>query len=156
MAIDFAKILRRFQRRGRKHEAEEAMAEITTEAAMPITDPVKISMPISSQSLVALEDTVSLNTVRVVRVGKDVSEFRKWHQGTNTEDSVHRGYSYYYENDPILHTNEPVDIPEDAVPYLDDCDYEVLAAQLARQQSLIRRQLYRMSMLWHRPPTSMV
>ncbi|KAJ2779841.1 hypothetical protein GGI15_003751 [Coemansia interrupta] len=104
----------------------------------------------------------SLNNVRIVRVGRDVSETRRWYQ-SNTDIStanagaggVLRGYSYYYENDPLLYTDEKRDIPDNAVPYLDDCDYEQLAAQIARQQSLLRRHLHRMSLMLSRRPAEM-
>ncbi|KAJ1844694.1 hypothetical protein LPJ73_005084 [Coemansia sp. RSA 2703] len=105
----------------------------------------------------------SVNNVRIMRVGRDVSETRRWYH-SNTDVStaggggggVLRGYGYYYENDPLLYTDEKREVPDNAVPYLDDCDYEQLAAQMARQQSVVRRQLHRMSLMLSRRPAEML
>ncbi|KAJ2706540.1 hypothetical protein FB645_001550 [Coemansia sp. IMI 203386] len=100
-------------------------------------------------------NNVSLGDVRVFRVGRDVPESRQRHYTVSNTSVGNRAYSYYYQNDPLLYTYERREISEDAVPYLDDCDYEILAAQIARQQSLLRRNLHRMSMMLGRRPAGM-
>ncbi|KAJ1645101.1 hypothetical protein J3B02_000279 [Coemansia erecta] len=126
---------------------EESLPAYTAARAHSITD----------QQIHSLSDNFSLGDIRVVRVGKDVPETRKPHYTASTTGGCSRGYSYYYQNDPLLYTYEKREIPDDAVPYLDDCDYEHLAARIARQQSLLQRNLHRVSMLLsRRPPAGML
>ncbi|KAJ1829297.1 hypothetical protein LPJ56_000473 [Coemansia sp. RSA 2599] len=165
--------IRRMRRRWsiKKHKQQPSTTDPDQKPPRPSLDRLTTHDAVSVEALPAytasvhsdpdqiysLPESTSTADVRVFRVGKDIPETRKRHYTASTTGVCSRGYSYYYQNDPLLYTfDEKRDIPDDAVPYLDDCDYENLAARIARQQSLLQRNLHRMSMLLSRRPAGLL
>ncbi|KAJ2489324.1 hypothetical protein IWW37_004061 [Coemansia sp. RSA 2050] len=86
--------------------------------------------------------TASLGEVRIVHVGKDTCP-------GNWSDYHH---DYSDASSLLFFGRDYAELSEDVVPYLDDCHEEKIAANLMRHQSLLRRNLHRMSLLLIRQP----
>ncbi|KAJ2859927.1 hypothetical protein GGH94_005821 [Coemansia aciculifera] len=99
----------------------------------------------ATQKEQAMSATASLSEVRIVHVGKDTCA-GSWSDYRHDYSDVHSlpffGHDY-------------ADMSEDVVPYLDDCHEEKIAAHLLRHQSLLRRNLHRMSLLLVRQPAEL-
>ncbi|KAJ2907942.1 hypothetical protein GGI21_003382 [Coemansia aciculifera] len=91
--------------------------------------------------------TASLSEVRIVHVGKD-TYVGSW---SDYQHDYHHDYSDTHSL-PFLYYDDADYLAENVVPYLDDCHEERIAAQIMRHQSLIRRNLHRMSLLLVRQP----
>ncbi|KAJ2263367.1 hypothetical protein GGI01_000784 [Coemansia sp. RSA 376] len=104
------------------------------------------AIPASEEHAIQKESaTASLSEVRIVHVGKDTCA-GSWSDYRHDYSDVHSlpffGHDY-------------ADLSEDVVPYLDDCHEEKIVAQLMRHQSLLRRNLHRMSLLLVRQPAEL-
>ncbi|KAJ2741978.1 hypothetical protein GGI20_004811 [Coemansia sp. BCRC 34301] len=93
----------------------------------------------------ASEQEAQVEHVRILHVGKDTC--------AGSWSDYHHDYSDAHSLPLFYH--EDADMSEDIVPYLDDCHDEKIAACLMRRQSLLRRNLHRMSLLLARQPAEL-